>query len=267
MTSSFSLTGKICVVTGAASGIGAATARAFLAADAQAVYVADLDVEAARATAHAFTKEGLRNAQAAQLDVTSAADCERLRALLAADQGRLDVLVNNAGIGFVGSIEETQAKDLDQLYEVNVKGIFLVTKTLLPLLVDHAATAEPGAATILNVASIAGLVGLKRRFAYSLTKGAVIALTRQLAVDYVARGVRVNAVCPGTVDTPFVDAYLKRFHAGEEDKTRRELDARQPIGRMGRADEIASLLVYLASDAATFATGAAWPLDGGLTMV
>ncbi|MFO0981687.1 MAG: SDR family oxidoreductase [Planctomycetota bacterium] len=259
----------MCVITGAGSGIGAATAHAFASAGAKAVYVTDQDKAAADGTVNFLRKQGFATVSAVVLDVTSEPDAERLAATVKREHGRLDVLVNNAGIGFVGSIEETSAEDMDRLYAVNVAGVFLVatacTSLLLPS-ITHRRRIR-GAATVLNIASIAGLVGLKRRFAYCMTKGAVVAMTRQLATEYVSRGLRVNAVCPGTVDTPFVDAYLRRFHAGEEEKTRAELNARQPIGRMGRPEEVASLLVYLASDAATFATGAIWPLDGGLTMV
>jgi len=169
----------------------------------------------------------------------------------------LDILVNNAGIGLVGNIEETAKDDFERLLRVNVEGMYLVTRAAMPLLLASGGS-------IVNIGSVAGLIGVKRRFAYCATKGAVVALTRQLAVDYAGR-VRVNCVCPGTVHTPFVEAYLEKFHKGEEDKTRLELHARQPLGRMGRPDEIAYMVLYLCSAEAEFVTGATPTIDGGWT--
>jgi 2-keto-3-deoxy-L-fuconate dehydrogenase len=170
---------------------------------------------------------------------------------------RLDILVNNAGIGLVGGIEETEAADFERLFRVNVVGLFLVTKAAMQKLL-----AAKGC--IVNIGSVAGLVGVKRRFAYCATKGAVVAMTRQLAGDYAGQ-VRVNCVCPGTVDTPFVEGYLEKFHKHEKDKVRAELHQRQPVGRMGRPEEIADLVLYLCSDEAGFVTGSIMTIDGGWT--
>jgi NAD(P)-dependent dehydrogenase (short-subunit alcohol dehydrogenase family) len=170
---------------------------------------------------------------------------------------KLDVLVNNAGIGLVGSIEETDLADYDRLFRVNVQSIFLVTRAAMPLLL-----ASHG--VIVNIGSAAGLIGVKRRFAYCATKGAVIAMTRQLAVDYPTQ-LRVNCICPGTVDTPFVEAYLEKYHKHEKEKVRAELNQRQPVGRLGRPEEIGYMALYLASPQAEFITGAALPIDGGWT--
>ena len=170
----------------------------------------------------------------------------------------LDILVNNAGIGFVGGIEETELADLQRLFRVNVDGLFLVTKHCLPLLKQSA----PG--KIINIGSVAGLIGVKRRFGYCATKGAVIAMTRQLSVDYPVE-LRANCICPGTVETPFVDSYLRKYHPGEEEQTRAELHKRQPVGRMGRPEEIANLVVYLASPESDFMHGSILPIDGGWT--
>lgn len=168
-----------------------------------------------------------------------------------------NVLVNNAAIGLVGSAEETSLDDFQRLFRINVEGTFLVTRAALPLI-----RASHG--SIINVASVAGMIGIKRRFAYCATKGAVIALTRQLAVDYPTE-LRVNCICPGTIDTPFIDGILEKYHKGEKDQVRAQLEQRQPLGRLGRADEIAGLAVYLASDQASFMNGSIVPIDGGWT--
>ena len=169
----------------------------------------------------------------------------------------LDILINNAGIGLVGNVEETELADFQRLFKVNVEGMYIVTKAAIPKLI-----ASKG--TIVNIGSVAGLVGLKRRFAYCATKGAVVALSKQLALDYVGR-VRVNCVCPGTIQTPFVEAYLQKFHSHEIEKTRAELAARQPIGRLGLPEEVANMVLYLCSREAEFVTGSCPTIDGGLT--
>ncbi len=248
MATPFRLDGKTALVTGGASGIGEATVRAFAGAGAK-VYIVDLD----RARAEAL---------AGQLPSTSALACDitnedQVRETFAGVSS-LDILVNNAGIGLVGSIEETSADDFRKLFRVNVEGLYLVTKYALPLLLASAG------GTIVNIGSVAGLVGIRRRFAYCATKGAVIALTRQLAVDY-PTGLRVNCICPGTVDTPFVEAYLERYHKHEKDKVRAELNARQPVGRLGRPDEVANFALYLSSSEATFINGSVLTIDGGWT--
>jgi NAD(P)-dependent dehydrogenase (short-subunit alcohol dehydrogenase family) len=249
----FRLDGCHALVTGAASGIGAATARELASAGAS-VLVADINVTAAEAFAAT-----LSGAKPLHLDVTSresiAAAVSRLT--------RLDILVNNAGIGHVGSIEATEPVDFDRLLDVNVRSVYLVTRAFLPLLL--AAQAESGrTGCIVNIASVAGLVGIKQRFAYCTTKGAVVAMTRQIAVEY-PKTLRVNAVCPGTVETPFVEGYLEKFHKHNKEEVRAELRARQPIGRLGQPEEIASMVRYLASSEAAFITGSLFTIDGGWT--
>lgn len=249
----FRLDGFHALVTGAASGIGAATARELASAGAS-VLVADINVTAAEAFAAT-----LPGARPLHLDVTSresiAAAVSRLT--------RLDILVNNAGIGHVGSIEATEPDDFDRLLDVNVRSVYLVTRAFLPLLL--AAQADSGrTGCIVNIASVAGLVGIKQRFAYCTTKGAVVAMTRQIAVEY-PKTLRVNAVCPGTVETPFVEGYLEKFHKHNKEEVRAELRARQPIGRLGQPEEIASMVRYLASSEAAFITGSLFTIDGGWT--
>jgi 2-keto-3-deoxy-L-fuconate dehydrogenase len=247
MKTPFRLDGRRALVTGGASGIGEATCRVLAAAGA-AVTIADVDEARAEQLA-----ADLPGASALILDITDEAQVNFEIGELAS----LDILVNNAGIGLVGNIEETAKDDFERLLRVNVEGMFLVTRAAMPKLL-----ASKG--SIVNIGSVAGLIGVKRRFAYCATKGAVVALTRQMAVDYAGR-LRVNCICPGTVHTPFVEAYLEKFHAHEKDKVRQELHQRQPVGRMGRPEEIAYLALYLCSSEAEFVTGATPTIDGGWT--
>lgn len=251
----FRLDGRHALVTGGASGIGEATAKELARAGAF-VWIADINLAAAEALA-----ESLGSARAVELNVTKAASITAAAARL----DRLDILVNNAGIGHVGSVETTEPEDFDRLMDVNVRGVYLVTRAFLPLLLaERSEERKSATGTIVNIASVAGLVGIKQRFAYCTTKGAVIAMTRQLAVEY-PKSLRVNAVCPGTVQTPFVEGYLEKFHKANKEEIRAELRARQPIGRLGQPEEIASMVRYLASDEAAFITGSLFPIDGGLT--
>jgi NAD(P)-dependent dehydrogenase (short-subunit alcohol dehydrogenase family) len=247
MQTPFRLDGKAALVTGGASGIGEATCRALAGAGAS-VTIVDVDCE----RAEALSAE-LPGSAALIVDITDEAAVAAAFAAL----GPLDILVNNAGIGLVGNVEETELPDFERLLNVNVTGMFLATRAAMPKLLESKGC-------VVNIGSVAGLVGVKRRFAYCATKGAVVALTRQMAVDYAGR-LRVNCVCPGTVETPFVEGYLEKFHKHEKDKVRAELHARQPVGRMGRPQEIAHLVLYLCSPEAEFVTGSAMTIDGGWT--
>jgi len=248
----FRLDGRHALVTGGASGIGECTARELVRAGAF-VWIADINLDAAEKVAGE-----LGSARAVRLDVTNAESIAAARAQVE----RLDLLVNNAGIGHVGSIEATEPADFDRLLDVNVRGVYLVTRAFLPALLAAQEGERVGA--IVNIASVAGQVGIKQRFAYCTTKGAVIAMTRQLAVEY-PKTLRVNAVCPGTVETPFVDGYLEKFHKENKEEMRAQLRARQPVGRLGRPEEVASMVRYLASDEALFVNGACVAIDGGWT--
>jgi NAD(P)-dependent dehydrogenase (short-subunit alcohol dehydrogenase family) len=247
----FRLDGRHALVTGGASGIGEATVKELVRAGAF-VWIADIDLAAAEVLAQATG-----NSQAIHLDVTSRASVAAAVAQIA----RLDLLVNNAGIGHVGSIETTEPEDFDRLFDVNVRGVYLVTRAFLPLLL---AAAGERAGAIVNIGSVSGLVGIKQRFAYCTSKGAVLAMTRQLAVEY-PKTLRVNAICPGTVQSPFVEGYLEKFHKDNKEEVRAELRARQPVGRLGRPEEVASMVRYLASDEAAFITGSLFTIDGGWT--
>ena len=246
--SPFRLDGKTALVTGGASGIGEQTVRA-LAGSGARVLIGDLDGDAARTLAGEVA-----GTDPLPMDVTDPAS---VRAALKAHHD-LDILVNNAGIGHVGDIEECSLADLRAVMRVNVEGVFIVTAAAMPLLLR---TAQP---CIVNIGSVAGLVGVKRRFAYCASKGAVVSMTRSLAADYAGR-LRVNCVCPGTVDTPFVEAYLEKYHKHEKAEVRKQLDARQPVGRLGRPEEIAHLVLYLCSDQAEFVHGSMMAIDGGWT--
>jgi NAD(P)-dependent dehydrogenase (short-subunit alcohol dehydrogenase family) len=252
----FRLDNKVVLITGAGSGIGAAIAHAVVE---QGARVLMAEIDAARgARVAADLGEAARFHPT---DVTDLASVQQAVAAATAEFGRLDVVVNCAGIGHVGSVQETEPADFERLMSVNVRGVYHGSRAA----VDQMLAQEPKGGVIINIASVAGQIGVPRRFAYCATKGAVIAMTRQLAVDYVKHGIRCNAICPGTVFSPFVEGYVERFHSDTREQTIAELHARQPIGRMGRPEEIADLAVYLASDEAQFMTGSEVVIDGGWT--
>jgi NAD(P)-dependent dehydrogenase (short-subunit alcohol dehydrogenase family) len=249
----FSLTGKTALVTGAGSGIGAAIAERMAAAGAR-VFATDRDVDTARATAGRIQQAG-GQADAMLLDVADEAACTSVADGIVQSAGALDILVNNAGIGHVGTLVSTSGADLDRLYQVNVRGMFNVSKAVLPGMLARRR------GTVVNMASVAGIVGIRDRLAYATTKFAVVGLTKCMALDHAADGVRVNCICPGRVQTPFVAARLKEYP--DPERAYREMCATQSLGRMGTPEEIAAAAVYLASDEASFVTGSALMIDGG----
>ncbi|MBL9194892.1 MAG: SDR family oxidoreductase [Opitutaceae bacterium] len=249
------LASKHALVTGAGSGIGRALVERF-AAEGASVTVLDFGREAAEAVASAIREQGGR-AEAAACDVS---DAEAVRAVFAA-LPRLDILVNNAGIAHIGTATSTQPADFDRVYAVNVKGVYHCLHFGLPRLL------EQKGGVVLNVASIASKVGLPDRFAYSMTKGAVLSMTLSVARDYVAQGIRCNCICPARVHTPFVDGFLARTYPGREAEMFAKLAAAQPVGRMGEPAEIAALAAFLCSPEASFITGSAYDIDGGTTLL
>ena len=255
----FDLQGKVAVVTGAGSGIGAAIARLFARRGAT-IAAADRDTGAAGRIASEITGNG-GTAMGYPCDVSNQEEVAALFGSLEVEHGRIDILVNNAGIAHIGTVEQTTPEDFDRLYRVNVFGLYLCTRAVVPIMLRQ------GGGVILNMASIAALVGLPERFAYSMTKGAVVTMTRSVAVDYVKRGIRCNCICPARVHTPFVDGYLSRTYPGRESEMMKVLSEAQPIGRMGQPEEIAHLALYLCSDEAAFVTGQAYAIDGGATAV
>ena len=252
----FNLNGKVAVVTGGGSGIGRAISDVFGRQGAH-VAVLDLDAHTAGEAAAAITAAG-GSAESAACDVSDAAAVKETFEKVAGRAGRLDILVNNAGVAHVGNIERTPEDEFDRLYRVNVKGVYLCSQAAVPVMVRQ------GGGAILNMASIVAFIGVADRFAYSMTKGAVLTMTKSVAVDYVKQNVRCNCICPARVHTPFVDGFVRKNYPGREQEVLQELSAYQPMGRMGTPEEVAYLALYLCSDEASFVTGQAYPLDGGV---
>ncbi|HEV2127554.1 MAG TPA: SDR family oxidoreductase [Thermomicrobiales bacterium] len=255
----FRLDGKTALVTGAGSGIGREIALLF-AKQGATVAVGDINDEGAAGVVDEIAGVG-GSAVALHLDVSSLDSANQAVAGIVTQTGRLDILVNNAGIGMVGSLTETEPSDFDRLMAVNVNGVYYCSQAAVNQMLQQ----DPQGGVLVNIASIAGQVAVARRFAYGTAKGAVISMTQSIAMDYIDRAIRCNCICPGTVESPFVEAYLQRYHTGEIEETRRQLHARQPLGRMGRPDEIAPLALYLASDESAYVTGSQMVIDGGLT--
>jgi NAD(P)-dependent dehydrogenase (short-subunit alcohol dehydrogenase family) len=251
------LSGKVALITGAASGIGLATAERFLAEGASVV-LADVQAELVETEARRLGGGG-RLAVAVVMDVAASADNRRAVEVAVEHFGRLDILFANAGIGYSGAILDATDEDWDQVMAVNARGVFLSARESIRRMLSQD---QPGGSVIIN-GSISGLAGIPGQAPYAPSKGAVVQLTRQLAVEYASKGVRVNCVCPGTVDTPV----LRRGMAmsGDPEGFLAMLIAGHPIGRIGLAEEIASAVSFLASDDASFITGAILPVDGGYT--
>jgi len=247
----FDLGGKTALVTGAGSGIGAAIAHALADAGAR-VLVIDRDESAGQTTTKSILDSG-SHATFIALDVTDEAGSIALASL--PDAGEVSILVNNAGIGSVGTIVQCSGADMDRLYGVNVRGVFNLCKAFVPGMISR------GGGSIINIASIGGVIAIRDRLAYCTTKAAVVGLTKCLALDHATQGIRANAICPGRVETPFVQARLKEYP--DPEKAYREMAATQAVGRMGRPEEIAAAAVYLASDEAKFVTGSCLIIDGG----
>jgi NAD(P)-dependent dehydrogenase (short-subunit alcohol dehydrogenase family) len=252
----FNLDNKTALVTGAGSGIGEAIAHTLARAGAL-VYVTDRDVANGRRVADAIGADTGR-AEFVELDVTDEATLATLASRLESRHTALDILVNNAGIGHVGTVVTTGGADLDRLYAVNVRGVFNASKAFIGGMLARKS------GVIINMASIGGILGIRDRLAYVTTKTAVVGLTKAMAMDHASDGIRVNCVCPGRVETPFVKARLKEYP--DPEAAYREMAGTQAIGRMGRPEEIAAAVLYLASDEAAFITGTPLLIDGGWSM-
>ncbi|MEM6629412.1 MAG: glucose 1-dehydrogenase [Bacteroidota bacterium] len=249
----FSLTGKVAFITGGGSGIGKAICKIFAEKGAK-VYVFDLNLEAAQGT----VKEILHNSGSAEAVSGDVADLQEVQQVVQPiiEERGIDILVNNAGIAHVGNLEQTTTADMDRLYQVNVKGVYNCMYATIPYM-------KQKGGVILNLASIASWVGLADRFAYSMSKGAVLTMTYSVAKDYLKYGIRCNSISPARIHTQFVDAFITENYPGEEEKMFQKLSQSQPIGRMGTPQEVGNLALYLCSDQAAFITGNDFPIDGG----
>ena len=250
----FSLNNKVAIVTGGGSGIGKAMSITFAEMGAT-VHILEKNIAAGKATVAEITAAKGR-AFCHECDVTNQKQVLSIFAGINAAEGGIDILINNAGIGFVGNIEKTTEEDLDRLYNVNVKGIYNCIKSAIPFF------KEKNKGVIINMASIASTVGLSDRFAYSMTKGAVLTMTYSIAKDYLDYNIRCNSISPARVHTTFVDNFIAKNYPGREKEMFENLSKTQPIGRMGKPQEIANLALYLCSDEAAFMTGTDFPIDG-----
>tara|TARA_B100000519_G_scaffold36347_1_gene26093 strand:+ start:290 stop:1057 length:768 start_codon:yes stop_codon:yes gene_type:complete len=245
--------GKLAVVTGGGAGIGRAISKR-LALEGARVAIFERDIISAAAVIEEIEAA---SSQASWIEVDVSSEASVQSAFDSLD--RVDVLINNAGIASVGNVETTTGEEMDRVYNVNVKGVFHCTKAAIPRL------KKSGKGAILNMASIASYLGISDRFAYSMTKGAVYAMTLSVAKDYIEYGIRCNCICPARVHTPFIDSYLEKHYSNRKEEMFKELESHQPIGRMGNPEEIAGLAAFLCSEEAAFVTGSAYHIDGGVT--
>ncbi len=249
----FTLQDKITLVTGAGSGIGAAIAEVFAKAGAF-VFVTDRDQASGQETVKRIISQGGK-AEFSVLDVSREEACAAVAQHVLTTRQRLDILVNTAGIGHVGTMMQTAGADMDRLYAVNVRGVFNMSKAFLADMLRRRS------GNIINLASIGGVVAVRDRLAYCTTKFAVVGLTKSIALDHAREGIRCNCICPGRVETPFVSARLQEYP--DPKKAYEEMAATQALGRMARPEEIAASALYLASDESSFITGTAFLIDGG----
>ena len=247
----FKLTNKTAVITGGGSGIGRAMAILFAQQGAQ-VHVIELNNEASADTVNEITESGGK-AFAYNCDISSQQQVIDTFNFI----GKVDILINNAGIAHIGKADTTSEADFDRIYNVNIKGAYNCLFAAIPLMKAN------NGGVILNTASIAAHVGITDRFAYSTSKGAIHAMTLSVARDYLHDNIRCNCISPARVHTPFVDGFISKNYAGQEAEIFEKLSKTQPIGRMARPEEIASLALYLCSDEASFITGCDYPIDGG----
>lgn len=245
------LAGKTAIITGGGSGIGRAISWRF-AQEGATVHILELNAAAADELAGAISDAG-GHATVHACDVSEQHDVRDVINTI----GLADILVNNAGIAHVGNLEHTSEDDFDRIIRVNVKGAYNVLHAVVPLM------KKQGGGAIVNMASIAAIVGIPDRFAYSTSKGAVLAMTLSIARDYLHEGIRCNSISPARVHTPFVDGFIARNYPGKEAEMFETLSKSQPIGRMAQPEEIASLALYLCSEEAAFITGNDYPIDGG----
>lgn len=252
----FSLSSKTVIVTGGGSGIGRAITASFARQGAR-VYIFDIDTAGMRNLLVELGKEGLA-AEQVICDISNQQAVAAAVDRVIQNSGYIDILVNNAGIAHIGTVENTRTEDLQRVLSVNLMGAYNMLHAVVPYM-------KARGGSILNMASIAALVGLPDRFAYTVSKSAVAGMTLSVARDYLQYGIRCNSISPARVHTPFVDGYLEKNYPGQEKEMFEKLSKTQPMGRMGRPEEVAALAVFLCSDEAGFITGCDYPLDGGFT--
>jgi NAD(P)-dependent dehydrogenase (short-subunit alcohol dehydrogenase family) len=250
------LEGKVAVITGGGSGIGQSISTRF-AKEGCTVIILDIDMKAGTRTVQLIA-DNHGKATVYECDVAKYDEVKKTFHSIITDFFKIDILVNNAGIAHVGNLENTSEQDLDRIYHINVKGVFNCMQAVIKQMVDQ----EKG--VILNMASIASKVGIKDRFAYSMSKGAVLTMTLSVAQDYINQNIRCNCICPARVHTPLVDNFIKNNYQGREEEMYSYLANYQPIGRMGKPEEIANLALFLCSDEAAFITSSAYDIDGGV---
>jgi NAD(P)-dependent dehydrogenase (short-subunit alcohol dehydrogenase family) len=251
----FDLTGKTAVITGGGSGIGRSISTLF-ARQGAVVCILEQNLEAALEAVNEINNQG-GSAKSYRCNVGDQSEVIAAFADIRQQAGPIHIVVNNAGIAHVGNIENTSEADFDRIFQVNVKGVYN------GMLAGIKHLQETGGGVILNLASVASVLGIPDRFAYSMSKGAVLTMTYSVARDYVSKNIRCNCIAPGRVHTPFVDGFLQKNYPGQEEEMFEKLSRTQPIGRMGTPDEVAALALYLCSDEAAFITGTNYPIDGG----
>ena len=249
-----SLEGKVTVITGGGSGIGEAICKKFTASGANVIIIDTNEIEGERVAQET-------NAYYLNCDISDPKSVQETFKKIESNHGFTEILINNAGIAHIGKITETSPEDFDKIMNVNVRGSYLCIKASIAAMIKN----KKGC--ILNMASVASNLGIPDRFAYSTSKGAVYTMTLSVARDFVDQGVRCNCICPARVHTPFVDNYLRENYPGNEEEMFKKLEATQPIGRMAKPEEIASLAAYICSDEASFVTGSAFDIDGGFTLL
>lgn len=251
----FRLDKKVALVTGGGSGIGKAITET-LSKSGAIVYVLDIQEEQGDIIAEQLCEEGFQ-AYFLKCDVSDQDRVKEIFAQIFQKEKRLDILINNAGVSHIGIVHNTSEEDFNRIFRINVKGVYNCLHQALPLM------KEGGGGAIVNLTSVAAQVGLPDRFAYSMSKGAVSSMTLSVARDYLSDNIRCNGIAPGRVHTPFVDGFLSKNYPGKEQEMFEKLSKTQPLGRMGKPEEIAKLVLYLSSDDAAFITGSIYPIDGG----
>lgn len=252
----FKLDGKTAVITGGASGIGLAMSRLFAQQGAM-VHILEVNYESAKIVEKEIIENGGK-AKAHEIDISKQENVLETASIINQSSEQIDILINNAGIAHVGNVEATKESDFDRVISVNVKGAYNCIYSFIPYM-------KQNGGVILNMASVAATLGIPDRFVYSATKGAILSMTLSVAKDYIKYGIRCNCISPARVHTPFVDGFLKKNYPGKELEMYNKLAATQPIGRMAKPEEIASMALYLCSDEASFITGSDFPIDGGFT--